>query len=223
MTEGLTSEISKVNPLVQEHTVYKIGSERIPSVTTVLGNLGWKWPALLGWQAKMLRQGIDPDATKTEAGTTGTLVHLMIEAFLKNTKTDLSFFSDEQISKAKAAFSGFKKWYKKNDVQPLAVEEILTHRTLRYGGTIDLRCMMNEKHTLVDWKSATAIFVDHRIQAAAYAELIRHRYKTKVDVVIVHLNKETGVATPHEFPDLKSELEVFRLCLKLHRLHLTVK
>lgn len=223
MTDGLTSEIAKVNPLLQEHTVYKIGSERIPSVTGVLANLGWKYPALLGWQAKMLRQGIDPDASKIAAGTVGTLVHLMIEAFLQKTIVDLSFFSEDQIVKARVAFGGFMKWYKKNKIKPLAVEEILTHRVLRYGGTIDLRCTVNGRPTLVDWKSATAIFVDHRIQAAAYAELIRHRYKTKVDVVIVHLNKETGVATPHEFPDLKSELEVFRLCLKLHRLHLTVK
>ena len=224
MTDGLTSEIAKVNPLVREHTVYRIGSVRVPSVTTVLdSNLGWKWPALMGWVKKQLRQGIDPDATKTDAGTVGTLVHAMIQAHLTNTEVDYQFFSEAQQKLATVAFDGFLKWFGGNKIEPVAVEAPLTHLRLRYGGTIDLWGRIGKRYVLCDWKSSTAIYLDHRIQVAAYSELALHRYKHKHDVIIVHLNKELGTVTPHPFPDLSRELEVFKTCLKLNQLHANLK
>ena len=223
VTTGLQSEIEKVNPLTREHQSYFIGSERVPSVTTVLANLGWKYPALMGWQAKMLRLGIDPDAAKTEAGTVGTLVHTMIQANLTGKEVDYQFFSAEQKRLADKAFGGFLDWFQENKIEPIGVEVQLTHLRLRFGGTIDLWCKMNGKYTLVDHKSATAVFLDHRIQLAAYSELVTHRYKKKHDLLILHLNKENGIVTPHLYPSLRDELEAFKLCLRLENLHRRLK
>jgi ATP-dependent exoDNAse (exonuclease V) beta subunit len=223
MTNGLESEIAKLNPLTREHTVYMIGSERVPSVTTVLNNLGWKFPALMGWQAKMLRQGIDPDAAKTDAGTVGTLVHAMIQAYLTNKEVDYQFFSEAQRALAKTAFKGFLDWYDEKKVKPLAVEASLTHTTYRYGGTIDLWCKIGSRYTLIDFKSSTAVYLDHRIQVAAYSELAKHRYNKPHDVLILHLNKYLGVVTPHPYPDLRREREVFLICLKLEKIHKHLK
>jgi len=218
MSEGLTSEVVKVNPRTREHQAYYVGKTRVPSVTGVLANLGWKFPALMAWQLKMIRQGIDPEALKTEAGTVGTLVHSMIQAFLTDTKVDLQFFSKDQIDRATLAFDGFMGWYEENDMSPIAVEEQLTHAYYRYGGTIDLRCKMRGKSTLCDFKTATAIFLDHRIQLAAYERLVLHKYKKPVQLVIIHLNKETGTVTPHEYLALTKEWECFKLLLRLNKL-----
>ena len=226
VTTGLTSEIAKLNPLVREHTAYYIGKTRVPSVTTILdGNLGWKWPALIGWTKKVMRQGVDPDAAKTDAGTVGTLVHAMIEAYLTKKEVNYAFFSEDQRKQAKIAFDGFLEWFRVSKVLPLGAEVPLTHTALRYGGTIDLWCLIGDKHrhTLVDFKSSTAVYLDHRIQVAAYSELIRHRYKKSHDVIILHLNKELGTVTPHPFPNLTKELEVFKLCLRLERIHKNLK
>ena len=224
MTDGLTSEIAKLNPLVREHTAYYVGKTRVPSVTTILdGNLGWKWPALLGWTKKVMRQGMDPDAVKTDAGTVGTLVHAMIEAHLTKKEVDYAFFSEDQRKQAKIAFNGFLKWLRESEVVFLGAEIPLTHTVLRYGGTIDLWCRMGDKYKLVDFKSSTAVYLDHRIQVAAYSELIRHRYKKSHDVIILHLNKELGSVTVHPLTDLTKEWEVFKLCLRLDKLRHKLK
>ena len=224
MTDGLTSEIAKLNPLVREHTAYYVGKTRVPSVTTILdGNLGWKWPALLGWTKKVMRQGMDPDAVKTDAGTVGTLVHAMIEAFLSAKEVDYSFFSKTQQTVARVAFGGFMGWFRENKISTLGAEVPLTHTALRYGGTIDLWCKMGNRYTLIDFKSSTAVYLDHRIQVAAYSELIRHRYKKSHDVIVLHLNKELGSVTVHTLTDLTKEWEVFKLCLRLDKLRHKLK
>ena len=224
MSEGLTSEIAKLNPLTREHTAYYIGKTRVASVTTILdGNLGWKWPALVGWIKKTMRQGMDPDAVKTEAGTVGTLVHAMIEAYLTEKEVDFTFFSEQQRAQAAIAYGGFLVWLRGNKVKKIEAEAPLTHTALRYGGTIDLWCQMGKRYTLVDFKSSTAVYLDHRIQVAAYSELVRHRYKKDHDVIILHLNKELGTVTPHPFPNLTKEWEVFKLCLRLEKIHKHLK
>ena len=216
---GLESDSPKKNPLTAEHTIYKIGRERVPSVTGIIGtNLGWKWPALMGWQRKMFRQGIDPDAAASEAGTVGTLVHMLIHSALTGEPVPDRFFSKEQREIADRALIGFWEWWKENKIEPIYVERPLTHTRLRYGGTIDLWCKKGKKYLLADWKSSSAVFVDHRIQLAAYSELINHRIGKPHDRIIFHLDKNTGQFTPHPFVDLKSEMEVFLLCLKLQKI-----
>ena len=220
----MEDEVDKINKMIREHTSYYIGKTRVSSVTTIIdGNLGWKWPALMGWTKKMMRQGLDPDAVKTEAGTVGTLVHAMIQAHLTERDVDYAFFSADQQKQAQTAFGGFLDWYNENRVKPIEVEDPIVHKSLRYGGTLDLYCMMNSKRTLVDFKSATAVYLDHRIQLAAYEQLALHRYKKPVKLIILHINKETGVATPHPFAQLIKEWEVFKLCLRLEKIHKHLK
>ena len=215
---GLESDSPKKNPLTAEHTIYRIGKERVPSVTVIIGNLGWKWPALMGWQRKMFRQGIDPDAAKSEAGTVGTLVHMLIHSALTGEPVLDRFFSKEQREAADRALIGFWEWWKENKVEPIYVERQLTHARLRYGGTIDLWCKQGKKYLLADWKSSSAVFIDHRIQLAAYSELVKHRIGKPHRCTIFHLSKETGQFTAHPFDDLSRELRVFKLCLELDRL-----
>ena len=221
---GLESDSPKKNPLTAEHTIYKIGRERVPSVTGIIGsNLGWKYPALLGWTKKMLRQGVYPDAAASEAGTVGSLVHRMIEARFTGRDVDFSFYSNVQRILAQTSYNAFLLWWKHQNYDVEMAERQLTHGSLRYGGTIDLLCSYYEGKkkvlTLIDFKSSTNIYLDHRIQAAAYQQLVLHRYKKLPRVIILHLNKENGVPTPHEYPDLTQEWSVFKLCLKLNKIH----
>ena len=230
---SLPSELEakpKVNPLLREHQKYYIGKgkKQVSGVTTIIDqNLGWKYPALLGWTKKQLRQGIDPDASMNEAGTVGTLVHAMIEAQFSGKEVDMQFFSPSQQGLARVAYSAFLLWWNKQKYEVIGAELQLVHKTLRYGGTIDLLC--KSKHgkvkilTLIDFKSSSAIYLDHRIQASAYQQLVFHKYKKVPEVIILHLNKETGSPTPHPFPTLTKEWEVFKTCLKLHRLHNLIK
>ena len=76
---------------------------------------------------------------------------------------------------------------------------------------------------MIDFKSSSAIYLDHRIQASGYQQLVLHKFKKMPEVIILHLNKETGAPTPHPFPTLTKELEVFKLCLRLHKIHSLIK
>ena len=225
---ALPSEIEakpKVNPLLREHTIYKIGGKRVPSVTTLLAllNLDSKYQRLMGWQLKTVRAGLDPNAVSKDAATIGTLVHAMAEAYLLGNEVDTQFFSEDQIRIAKVGFDAFLSWFAKEKLKPIQVERPLTHPRLRYGGTIDLWAKSPKDHVLLDLKSSTAIFWDHRIQVAAYSELARVRYKKKHRVIILHLDKQTGVPTPHEYPDLTREFKCFRICMEAYKLERELK
>lgn len=228
---ALPSEIEakpKVNPLLREHQKYYIGKKQVPGVTTIIDqNLGWKYPALLGWTKKQLRQGIDPDASMKEAGTVGTLVHAMIEAKFSGQEVDRRFFSEAQYASAMYAYGGFEGWWDMQRPDVVGAELQIVHKSLRYGGTIDLLCSSGvgkrKVLTLIDFKSSSAIYLDHRIQASAYQQLVLHKYKKVPEVIILHLNKETGMPTPHPFSTLAKEWEVFKLCLRLQKIHSLIK
>ena len=227
MTDGLTSEIAKEEagpPQLRVHTPYYIGKQRIPSVTTIIdGQLGWKWPALMGWQRRELLAGRDPEKTKGHAANIGDLAHAMIEEFLVGKVVDLSWFSDEVKNKAGVAFESFQAWYGKQDLKVIATEQSLTHGRHRYGGTIDLLAKLNGKFSLIDFKSSRQVWVDHRIQLAAYRELVRHRYNKIPATWILHLGKDEPAFGANYYSDLTKELKVFRLCLRMYELSKDLK
>jgi len=214
---GLQSDVKK-NPLTRSHTVYKIGKQRLPSVTTIIGNLGWKYPALMAWQKRTLLAGEDPQSIAQEAAKAGTLAHTLMEEHFTGGEVDLSFFSEDQVAKAQRAYRAFQDWLSGVHVIPIMAEEHLTHKRLRYGGTADFVCSLNGVFTLVDYKTSRAVYSDHRIQLAAYRELIKHRYGEQPDTWILRTGREGGEFEAHHYPDLDDEFQVFRLCLKLHSL-----
>ncbi len=214
---GLESTIKK-NPLTKSHTVYKIGKQRVPSVTTLLNNLGWKWPALMAWQKRELLAGNDPQAMAKEAAKAGTLAHKFMENHFIDEPVDLTFFSEDQISKAQRAYKAFKDWVAQVDIIPLVCEEYLTHAYYRYGGTADLICALNGVFTVVDYKTSRAVYTDHRIQVSAYQQLIKKKYGQMPDVWILRVGRDGGEFEAHHYPDLTNEWKVFRLCIQLHAL-----
>ena len=216
---GLESTIKR-SP-TKAHTVYKLGGKRIPSVTTILGvtNYGGKYGALMGWQRKELLAGNDPQAVKGEAAKIGTLAHLMIEAHLKEKKLDTGAFSQDQIKVAKVAYRSYLKWEKIHKPETVAVEEHLTHGYYRYGGTIDYQCIIGGVPPLIDFKSSNAVYLDHRLQVAAYQQLVKHRKGFLPDTWILHLGKDIAKFGDHHYPDLSLEWEAFKLGLKAYVLN----
>ena len=83
------------------HTIYKNESgKRLKSVTTIInGNLGWKTGALIGWNLKLVDQGLNPRAELKKAGRIGTLAHTMIEEFTKGGVVKLDGYEPDEISK----------------------------------------------------------------------------------------------------------------------------
>lgn len=215
---GIKTEM--VNPKIKSHTTYKIGRKRLPSVTTVLnvGNINGKWNALMGWQKRLLLQGIDPDKARDEAADIGTLAHAMIEEHLGGPKVDLKDYSKRNIGQASTAYAAYIDWESQHDLKVIATEQALTHPRLRYGGTADLICELNNEFTLIDFKSSNNVYADHVIQLSAYRELVQIKYKKPPKTWILHLGKETPSFADHYYADLKKFWEAFKLCLKLYKM-----
>lgn len=211
------------------HTQYK-NSEGIvvPSVTTIIGNnLGWNKNALIGWARKMAMQGIDPYAVRDEAGSIGTLAHMLIEYHLHQSlghegwEVDfLDEYSKKDQERAQVGFEAFLEWEKLVDLEPLRMEERLVSEWHQFGGTIDLQANVNGKFSLVDFKTSNGLWPDHVIQLSAYEKLMVESGelgKPPEDIYILHLPKEDGGFTPKPFYDLSDHWQVFLNLLNIER------
>lgn len=209
------------------HTIYRTKDEtRVKSVTTIIGNqLGWSKNGLIGWNVKLMKQGINPYVELKKAGRIGTLAHIMIEQFIKGGSVNLDGYSPGEISKAKTAYYGFYKWFKDNDVKFLETEMQLVSDKYKFGGTFDAVAVVNGKIMLLDWKTTNACHDEFIIQLAAYRQLWaeNNEYDTiKIKgAILLRLDKdEKGVYEANYFKlkDLDWGWRIFKLILKIQGL-----
>jgi len=213
------------------HTRYKNAKGKvIPSVTTIIGNnLGWNKGALIGWARKMALQGIDPNKERDEAADIGTLAHALIEEHitmkaphLEPVLVDRSLYSPANLDKAETAFLAYLDWEAQHDVHltdpRVRSEERLVSEWFQYGGTLDFIVPVDGILSLIDFKSTNDLYVEHRIQLAAYEWLYEEVYGEAIPTHLLQLGKEDGSFHHHRFTDLSKELEAFELLCQLHRL-----
>jgi len=191
------------------HTVYKTtGGSRVPGVTTIINSsLGWNKNVLMAWQRKELLAGRDPNKVRDQAADIGTLTHFMIECHIKGAKPDTSEFSKHDIDKAENGFLGFLEWESKYSPHYIHSEFGFVNTELMYGGTVDAIARKNGSLWLIDLKTSKGVYVDHKLQVAAYKFGYEKATGTKTDEVhILQLNKNTGAFSHHPIPI--SELEI---------------
>lgn len=132
----------------KKQAIYKIGENRVPSVTTILNKIAK--PAVASWQAKMMREGKDPDQEAETAAFIGKLIHANVECvmtgkslFIDRTKIPLPLQDRtldkmvvmENIRAIKNKFSDF--WYR-SDCILQDCELVLVDEINGFGGTIDV-------------------------------------------------------------------------------------
>jgi len=226
----------QISKKTKAHTRYKnIEGKVVPSVTTIIGgNLGWNKGALIGWSRKMALQGIDPNKERDEAADIGTLAHALMEEHITTTAphlesvfVDKDLYSPANLAKAETAFLAFLSWVEQYNVDltdPRVQSEVrLVSEWLQYGGTLDLIAPIDGVLSLVDFKSTNALYAEHRIQLAAYEWLCEEEYGEVIPTHLLQVSKDEGDFHHHTFADLSDEMEIFRLLVRLHKLHKVVK
>ena len=191
------------------HTIYKTAKDiRVPGVTTIINDsLGWNKRVLMAWQRRELLAGRDPDKVRDQAADIGTLTHFMIECHIKGKEPDTSQFSKHDIDKAENGYLGFLEWESKYKPKYVYSEFPFVEEELRYGGTVDAIARKNGSLWLIDLKTSKGVYIDHKIQVAAYKFGYEKATGTKTDEVhILQLNKNTGAFSHHPIPI--SELEI---------------
>ena len=165
------------------HTVYKTADgKRCPGVTTILGVLAK--PQLLGWYARMERDGIldlmgddawtagnlmdclprnddgEPkwyaDSKKEKAADLGTITHARIEGWLTGDELDPEGLDPEQFKQSINGFDRFRRWFDGKGFQLLHSERPMVSEVLRIGGTLDVGARNASGLCVVDIKSSKA-------------------------------------------------------------------
>lgn len=126
---------------------------------------------LLGWVAKLTREGKSWKDERDAAGDIGTIAHFMIECYLLKTEWDLSEFFKEEIARAYIAYQKFVDYWEQRDIKLQASEIPLVSEAYGYGGTLDLVGLDEAGLNLYDFKTSAKVYESHLIQAVGYAQL----------------------------------------------------
>ena len=109
----------------------------------------------------------------------------------------------EQKQKVLAGFVAFLEWKDAVKLEPIALEETVYGNC--WAGTLDLRCLLNGKSYVIDFKTSKAIYAsDYGPQIAAYRSTFNNYASLDIsdDVLgcgILRLDKETGLPEWKDF------------------------
>jgi len=202
--------------------------KRLPSVTTILSNLGWNKNALVYWAFNQGKEGKE-SLYETEALTIGTVTHKVISELIKDEGFDFDrYFKDEStklndeiIEGVLQCLDSWEKWRKQSNVQIFASELSLVSEEHQFGGTLDC-AGIGEKLCILDIKTGKP-YADHLIQVAAYGMLYEENHpKKKIqEYHLVSIGK-TNPSFQHVYFAAKSNAmqeakDTFLDLLRIHR------
>ena len=159
--------------------IYRLDGIQIPSVSRLMEPL--KDSAYHGISEKTLRR----------AAEKGSSVHDSIENFIKFQILDVN-------PEHRLFFDAFMDWWEEN--QPIVVgsEIRIYHKILRYGGTIDLLCYIQDKLTLIDFKTTYALQdITCGVQLEAYEKALASHGVQVEDKMILHLKRDGKFKEKH--------------------------
>jgi hypothetical protein len=147
--------------------------KRIPSVTTVLKELGWSSGGLMFWAHSIGLQGLDLNDARQKLADAGTVGHGMASCDItgKDPETALKDVDPETAEKAKASFASYLSWRRMSRLELVASEVALVSQKLRTGGTLDAVAVFDGAAGLLDFKSSKDLYPDTICQVAAYWRL----------------------------------------------------
>ena len=190
----------------------------VPSVTAITGVIG-KGNGLLQWGAnqatyylrKQLEQAREEEwgelirqdtlwnearfahrKIKQEAADIGTQAHKWIEGFLRGEQQP-----PPAKEEAKSCCEAAVRWLAENKPTTLAQERKVYSVRHRYAGTLDKVAVIHGVRCVLDWKTGKAIYPEHRLQTAAYAQAYEEETGTKIYCRwLIRLGKEDGQFQP---------------------------
>lgn len=155
------------------HKAHYVNGKRVPSVTTVLKQLGWGKEGLLYWANQQGLDGNTLEDARRPALDAGTAAHDMIDAHVKGIDYDMHKLDSLPANTRKAAIQGFEsflKWAEQTRMRLRLSEVDITSTAHRFGGTLDCIADVAGELCLVDWKTSNGVYPDYIAQIAAYGK-----------------------------------------------------
>jgi hypothetical protein len=165
------------------HQIYTYKGKEVPSVTTILQIINK--PSLVYWSNWLGYQGLKYKEVLNDKADIGTRVHAAVEADIKKyLYIPIPYPNDEVI----ARYHRFLEFKDDNKFEPIFVEKSIT--SSEYGGTVDCYCKLNDKFTIIDWKTSKDFYPTMFIQLAAYRKLLHDNAYTVDQAAIVLLHED---------------------------------
>lgn len=191
------------------HQQYKLDGVVYPSVTEILSIVAK--PGLVAWANNI---GLAGKSTKDESqriAGIGTEVHARIEQYFKEGITEAI------TAEALPSLHLFNNWLQKHKIEPILIEESLISPKFGYAGTIDLLAKVDDKLTLIDFKTSNRIYKDYFAQLCAYKRLLSERDFVIESMCIVRLGKDY-MAEEKEVTNEQLYLEYFDATFNLYQI-----
>lgn len=185
---------------------------RVPGTTTVIGRFK-ESGALIYWAYNRGKEGLELYESRDKAAELGTIVHEMVEEYIKSgtTRKGIDLVLDNELTDADAksvmsAFSAFEEWFESNKFSIVEQEVQLVSEVHKYGGTPDAIALDGKgRLVLLDWKTSSGVYADFLYQLALYRVLWNENHPDNPLTGGSHLcrfAKENGDFAHHFYPDL---------------------
>ena len=199
---------------------YWLNGKRLPSVSTVLGTLGWGTDRLMRWAADLGLEGVDYETNRQHAADVGTCAHELIDCYLHGRLLEPDTYHADLIDQAMPAFNAYCAWAARHRIEVVRTECKLMSSALLYGGTPDAIVDMDGEAVLIDFKTSTWLYPKHIIQVVAYLDLIAENFGTVLDrAIILRVGKDGIFKTlTVEGEAITWGREAFYHLLQLHKL-----
>lgn len=162
--------------------------KKLPSVTEILNNLGWKYQVLIHWANKVGRQGLTMREASGDAAKVGNIAHDRIEGFLLGKPFERTLEPLDLWDRSTLSLESFRDWWHTENmwgrVQLIETECLMVDQELGYGGTADLICLLDGVPAVLDYKTGSGIYPEVSIQMEAYAilwETVGHTHQQLAD------------------------------------------
>lgn len=205
--------------------VLRDGTE-VPSVTTILSNLGWKSYGLMYWAHALGKAGKDLREEREAVAEVGTICHAYAAADIAGRAQPMFDVPAAQLDKAERSFASYLQWKAMTRLELLAPELPLVSEQHRFGGRLDAVVSFDGVAGLLDFKSSKALYPDHIVQVAAYAHLWNEH---KPDLPLDHWHilrwVPDGAFSHHALSSRQIELgwAAFLACMDLQRIKKELK
>ena len=175
-----------VRSLIKDERHYEVGSEKLPSVTTILAatQSDEKRASLAKWKDKV--GNVEADKIKNTAASRGTAMHTYLEHHINGGGLlDLSSEGREAESMAKTIIDKGL-----GDLHEIWGSEVVLHYPGLYAGATDLCGVYQGRDSIIDFKQSNKPkkdewIEDYKLQLAAYATAHDCIYNTKIEQGVI--------------------------------------
>ena len=175
----------------EPHITYKNSKEqKIVGTTTALNILAK--PALIPWAYKRGRDNLQLYESRNKAANIGTITHARIMAYFLGYEIDNFNISSEVWKLTDNSLLSFFEWAKPRKLKSILVETPLISEKYQYGGTPDVYGKMDDKLTLLDFKTGSGIYPEFFLQIAAYSNLLVENGYPHEKIIILNIPKSEG-------------------------------